>query len=95
MTNRCLLDGLVLAGESFLMVSLGLRCWPFCSAEEEVVLQRRFVTCPTGRKNRIFGSDGKESACNTGSAWVRSLGQEDLLEKGMATHSSILARKTP
>ena len=25
--------------------------------------------------------------------WVRSLGQEDLLEKGMATHSSILAWK--
>ena len=24
-------------------------------------------------------------------AWVWSLGQEDLLEKGMATHSSILA----
>ena len=24
--------------------------------------------------------------------WVRSLGQEDPLEKGMATHSSILAR---
>ena len=23
--------------------------------------------------------------------WVRSLGQEDFLEKGMATHSSILA----
>ena len=23
--------------------------------------------------------------------WVRSLGQEDLLEKGIATHSSILA----
>ena len=23
--------------------------------------------------------------------WVRSLGQEDALEKGMATHSSILA----
>ena len=27
--------------------------------------------------------------------WVRSLGQEDLLEKGMATHSSILAWKIP
>ena len=26
---------------------------------------------------------------------VRSLGQEDPLEKGMATHSSILARKIP
>ena len=25
--------------------------------------------------------------------WVQSLGQEDLLEKGMATHSSILAWK--
>ena len=26
--------------------------------------------------------------------WVQSLGQEDLLEKGMATHSSILAATT-
>ena len=28
-------------------------------------------------------------------AWVRSLGWEDLLEKEMATHSSILAWKIP
>ena len=34
-------------------------------------------------------ADGKESACNA----IRSLGQEDPLEKGMATHSSILACK--
>ena len=27
--------------------------------------------------------------------WVRSLGQEDPLEKGMATHSSILVWETP
>ena len=27
--------------------------------------------------------------------WVQSLGQEDLLEKGMATHSSILAWEIP
>ena len=27
--------------------------------------------------------------------WVRSLGREDLLEKGMAIHSSILAWKIP
>ena len=27
--------------------------------------------------------------------WVSSLGQEDPLEKGMATHSSILAWKIP
>ena len=27
--------------------------------------------------------------------WVRSLGREDPLEKGMATHSSILAWRIP
>ena len=27
--------------------------------------------------------------------WVQSLGQEDLLEKGMDTHSSILAWRIP
>ena len=27
--------------------------------------------------------------------WVRSLGQEDALEEGMATHSSILAWRIP
>ena len=27
--------------------------------------------------------------------WVQSLGQKDLLEKGMATHSSILAWRIP
>ena len=27
--------------------------------------------------------------------WVQSLGQEDLLEKGMTTHSSILAWRIP
>ena len=37
------------------------------------------------------GSDGKESTCNAGETWVRSLGWEDPLEEGMATDSSILA----
>ena len=39
------------------------------------------------------GSDGKESACSVG--WVLSLGWEDPLEEGMATHSSILAWRIP
>ena len=30
---------------------------------------------------------------SSGSVWVGSLGLEDPLEEGMATHSSILARK--
>ena len=40
------------------------------------------------------GSDGKESACNAGD--LNSIpGSEDPLEKGMTTHSSILAWKIP
>ena len=35
-------------------------------------------------------SDGKESACNVGDR-IPSLGREDLLEKGLATYSSVLA----
>ena len=31
----------------------------------------------------------------TQEAWVQSLGGEDLLEEGMATHSSILAWRIP
>ena len=41
------------------------------------------------------GSGSKESACNAGETWVRSLGWEDPLEKGKATHSSILAWRIP
>ena len=38
------------------------------------------------------GSDGKESAYSAGDlGLLQSLGQEDPLEKGMATHSSVLA----
>ena len=39
----------------------------------------------------------KESTCNAGvqETWVRSHGQEDPLEEGMATHSSILAWRIP
>ena len=33
-------------------------------------------------------SAGKESACSAGETWVQSLGWEDPLEKGKATHSS-------
>ena len=38
----------------------------------------------------LGSSDSKESACMQ-ETWVRSLGQEDPLEKGMATHTCILA----
>ena len=40
------------------------------------------------------GSDSKKIQSVMQEAWVLSLGQEDLLEKEMTTHSSILARKS-
>ena len=40
------------------------------------------------------GPDGKASACNAGDPGS-SLGQEDPLEKGKATHSSIFAWRSP
>ena len=40
------------------------------------------------------GSDSKESACNAGDLGLIP-GQEDPLEKGMATHFSFLAWKIP
>ena len=43
------------------------------------------------------GASGKEPACQcrTPETQVRSPGREDLLEESMATHSSILAWRTP
>ena len=48
---------------------------------------------PQGIYLGLAGSDGEETAVRE--TWVRSLGQEDPLEKEMATYSSILARKIP
>ena len=39
-------------------------------------------------------SEGKESACMW-ETWVQSLGQENPLEKGKATFSSVLAWRIP
>ena len=42
------------------------------------------------------GTSGKEICqCRRHETWVQSLGQEDSLKKGMATHSSILAWRVP
>ena len=42
-----------------------------------------------------YGASGKESACQCKETWARSLGWEDPLEEGVATHSSILAWEIP
>ena len=48
----------------------------------------------TGSYHFPGGSDGKASACNAGDPG-QSLGREDLLQKEMAPHSSILAWRIP
>jgi len=55
------------------------------------IQQRRNTYIPQGFPG---SSAGKESACR-GETWVPSLGWEDPLEEGMATHSSILAGESP
>ena len=41
------------------------------------------------------GASDKKPACRRHETWVQSLGWENPLEKGMATHSSILAWRIP
>ena len=48
----------------------------------------------TAERLTLHGSAGKKSACKL-EIWVRSLGWEDSLEKGKATHSSILVWEIP
>ena len=60
---------------------LRVKPWKYC--QTCWAFSRHFPGCPCG-------SDGKESACNVG-----VLGREDSLEKGMSTHSSILAWRIP
>ena len=60
------------------------------------MLKLKFNLLVTAKNKLGFpgGSDGKESARNSGD--LGSIpGQEDTLEKGMATHSSILAWRIP
>ena len=47
-------------------------------------IQTKFFCINIGR---FFGSDGKASAYNVGDPGLKSLGQEDPLEKEMAIHS--------
>ena len=65
-------------------------------SKDDIMLVLLLFLCPGSLSLINFpdGSDGKEPACIVG-YWVRSLGQEDALEKRMATHSSILAWRIP
>ena len=77
--------------------------WRHKSSRAKRFLQRIFLASSweeiksLRKVGRVFpnSSDSKASAFNAGDPWVRSLGQEDPLEKEMASHSSILAWRIP
>ena len=64
-----------------------------------------FHVAKTARKIKVYSISsqvpqlvktlGEERECSLRETWVQSLGWEDPLEKGMATHSSILSWKIP
>ena len=62
-----------------------------CDLQSKVLLKLGAYTMCLGFPG---GSDGKEYACNAGDSGLIS-GWEDPLEKGMATHSSILSWRIP
>ena len=71
------------------MVGLSGNCFLFTSAPN----CGRIAFLLTELEGFSGGSDGKESAIQE--TWVQPLGQEDPLEKGMATHPSVLAQRLP
>ena len=82
-----------------------LKCHRICCSDiQPFFLNKRFFgCCIPWRRDRLpipvflgfpGGSDSKESPA-VQETWAQSLGWEDPLEKGMATHSSILAWRIP
>ena len=65
---------------------------PYLYIHLPLVLLENAIIYPLGFPG---GSDSKESACNAGEMWLQSLGWEDPLEKGIATHFIVPAWRIP
>ena len=66
-----------------------------CSIDQNIgSLRKQHILFSFSCRDFPGGSDGKESA-KMWKTQVRSLGWEDTLEKGVATHSSIFAWRSP
>ena len=89
--------------EKEMAIHSSILAWKIPWTEEPGRLQSMGPQSQTRLSNFTFtfpgSSDGKESACQLGrpgfETWVQPLGQEAALAKGMATHSSILAWRSP
>ena len=92
--------------EKNIQLSVAMVCFLYfwcCQINKQILtlVRRDFVLkdyCNGGRRTIVMGfldgSDGKESAAMQ-ETWVQSMEWEDFLEKGMETHSSILAWRIP
>ena len=74
--------------------------WIVLTLETDMILpcsRAQEKHCPQSLGRLPRGTRGKEPACQCRrhETWVRSLGWEDSLEEGMATHSNILAWEIP
>ena len=67
----------------------------FCISQSSLENQKtRYIHTYTHIYQKQCGSKGKQSACKTGYQ-IQAPGQEDPLEKEMATHSSTFAWRIP
>ena len=69
--------------------------FPFSYKSKNSLIRNNWIVLSKPCVELPGGTDGKESACNSGKTWVPPLGWEDLLEEEMAIHSSILAWRIP
>ena len=69
---------------------MGIWVWRSLYFALNILVLSKFMQLSNYHKGFPCGLAGKESACNAG-----DLGREDPLEKGRATHSSILAWGNP
>ena len=82
----------------FYSVSLNFLSIPELVASHLTTVALEYISVPHVAYLELpWWLNGEESACNSGAAQdtVWSLGQQNPLEKGTATHSSILAWKIP
>ena len=69
-------------------------CVPIHSIEHQ--MRSSFVVTPVFyRASRLLSGKGSSAYAGDAGTWIRFLGWEDPLEKGMVIHSSILAWRIP
>ena len=91
------LSVLLALGTSYLTFLFWMRTVRCCKRSDTLWNKTKQNRTKHLTRTAILCAGGKESTCQgrRHETWLWSLGEEDLLEKGLATHSSILAWRIP